>query len=125
LLETDVVDVPTAYLDIAGDALAYQVFGQGPDLTFVLGLSTHVDLRWSIGSVRANLEALGSFARVISFDRRGTGASERLSPDRLPTWEDWADDLRHVLDAVGSTRTWLLAALDGGPYALIFAAADR
>jgi class 3 adenylate cyclase len=60
---------------------------------------------------------------VISFDRRGTGASERLSTDRLPTWEDWADDLRHVLDAVGSTRTWLLAAVDGGPYALIFAAA--
>ncbi|HKA82601.1 MAG TPA: alpha/beta fold hydrolase [Acidimicrobiales bacterium] len=113
----------TQYLDVDGDAVAYQVFGQGPDLTFVLGLSSHVDLRWSVGSVRRNLEALGSFARVISFDRRGTGASERLSTDRLPTWEDWADDLRHVLDSVGSTRTWLLAALDGGPYALIFAAA--
>jgi class 3 adenylate cyclase len=117
------VGVRTEYLDIGGDALAYQVFGQGPDLTFVLGLSSHVDLRWSIGSVRTNLDALGSLARVISFDRRGTGASERLSTDRLPTWEDWADDLRHVLNAVGSTRTWLLAALDGGPYALIFAAA--
>ena len=121
--QTQVVGVRTEYLDIGGDALAYQVFGQGPDLTFVLGLSSHVDLRWSIGSVRTNLDALGSLARVISFDRRGTGASERLSTDRLPTWEDWADDLHHVLNAVGSTRTWLLAALDGGPYALIFAAA--
>jgi pimeloyl-ACP methyl ester carboxylesterase len=117
------VGVRTEYLDIGGDALAYQVFGQGPGLTFVLGLSSHVDLRWSIGSVRTNLDVLGSLARVISFDRRGTGASERLSTDRLPTWEDWADDLRHVLNAVGSTRTWLLAALDGGPYALMFAAA--
>ena len=115
--------VPTRYLDIDGDALAYQAFGQGPDLTFVLGLSTHVDLRWTIPSVREMLETLGSSTRIISFDRRGTGASERLSTDRLPTWEDWADDLRHVLDAVGSTRTWLLATLDGGPYALIFAAA--
>jgi class 3 adenylate cyclase len=117
------VGVRTEYLDIGGDALAYQVFGQGPDLTFVLGLSSHVDLRWSIGSVRTNLDLFGSLARVIAFDRRGTGASERLSTDRLPTWEDWADDLRHVLNAVGSTRTWLLAALDGGPYALMFAAA--
>jgi class 3 adenylate cyclase len=117
------VGARTGYLDVSGDALAYQVFGQGPDLTFVLGLSSHVDLRWSIPSVRTTLDTVGSFARVIGFDRRGTGASERLSTDRLPTWEDWADDLRHVLNAVGSTRTWLLATLDGGPYALTFAAA--
>ena len=113
----------TEYLDVDGAAVAYQVFGEGPDLTFVLGLGSHVDLRWSIPSVRFNLEMLGAATRVIAFDRRGMGASERLSVDRLPTWEDWADDLRHVLDAVGSTHTWLLAATDGGPYAMAFAAA--
>jgi pimeloyl-ACP methyl ester carboxylesterase len=117
------VGARTEYLDVGGGAVAYQVFGQGPDLTFVLGLGSHVDLRWSIPSVRANLETLGAVTRVIGFDCRGMGASERLSPDRLPTWEDWADDLRQVLDAVGSTRTWIQAASDGGPYALAFAAA--
>lgn len=108
---------------MSGDALAYQVTGQGPDLTTVLGLSSHVDLRWTVPSIRLTLEALASQVRLITFDRRGTGASERIGRDRTPTWDDWVADLGRVLNAVGSTRSWLLGSLDGGPYAMAFAAA--
>jgi class 3 adenylate cyclase len=116
------VRASTRYLDLSGDALAYQVVGQGPDLTTVLGLSSHVDLRWSVPSTRRTLEALAACARLITFDRRGAGASGRLGRERTPSWDDWVDDLSHVLDATGSTHSWLLGSLDGGPYALRFAA---
>ena len=65
---------------------------------------------------------LASFSRLILFDRRGTGASDGLARNAMPAWEEWADDLRAVLDAAGSERTAILAALDAGPIAIMFAA---
>ena len=68
------------------------------------------------------LHALASFSRLIYFDRRGTGASDALTPNAMPAWEEWADDLGAVLDAAGSDRTAIIAALDAGPIAMMFAA---
>ena len=59
---------------------------------------------------------------MIFFDRRGTGASDGLARNAMPAWEEWADDLRAVLDAAGSERTAIFAALDAGPIAMMFAA---
>ncbi len=59
---------------------------------------------------------------VIFFDRRGTGASDGLAGNAMPAWEEWADDLQAVLDAVGSERTAIYAPLDAGPIAMLFAA---
>jgi class 3 adenylate cyclase len=68
------------------------------------------------------LHRLGAQARVIMFDRRGMGSSERASAEPLPGWEQWADDARAVLDAAGSERAVLFGLSDGGPIALFFAA---
>jgi class 3 adenylate cyclase len=68
----------------------------------------------------AFLERLASFSRLILFDRRGTGASDAVPDTAMPTWEDWADDVRAVLDAAGSDRTVVLAENDGGPAGLLF-----
>jgi class 3 adenylate cyclase len=70
----------------------------------------------------ARLERLATFSRVIFFDRRGTGASDRLSLDELPTWEDWADDISAVLDAAGSARAAVCADRDAALLAATFAA---
>jgi pimeloyl-ACP methyl ester carboxylesterase len=68
------------------------------------------------------LERLASFSRLIMFDRRGAGASDPVPVDALPTWEEWTDDLRTVLDAVGSQRAAIYAERDAGPVGMIFAA---
>ena len=70
----------------------------------------------------AFLERLASFSRLILFDRRGTGASDAVPDHAMPTWEEWADDVRAVLDAAGSERTVVLAETDGGATGLLFAA---
>jgi class 3 adenylate cyclase len=105
--------------------IAYQVIGDGPiDLVYMSGGTSHVDVRWESPSFTRFLERLASFSRVITFDRRGTGASDPVPPESLPTWEDWADDLRTVLDSVGAQRPAIFANLDGGPVAMIFAATN-
>lgn len=114
----------THYVDADGAQLAYQVVGDGDiDLVYVNGLTTHLDLRWESPHFSRFLERLSSFGRVISFDRRGLGLSDPLPPDVLvPTWEEWAEDLRVVLDAVDSTTAAVFAAVDAGPMAMVFAA---
>ena len=114
----------THYVDADGTQLAYQVVGGGDiDLVYVNGLATQLDMRWESPQFRRFLERLASFARVISFDRRGTGLSDPLPPDVVvPTWEEWAEDLRLVLDAVESTSAVVMAAVDAGPMAMVFAA---
>jgi pimeloyl-ACP methyl ester carboxylesterase len=114
----------TRYLDAGGAQLAYQVVGEGEiDLVYVNGLATQLDLRWESPHFRRFLDRLASFARVISFDRRGTGLSDPLPADiAAPTWEEWAEDLRLVLDAVGSTSAVVFAAVDAGAMAMVFAA---
>lgn len=113
----------TKFTKLGNDRIGYQVLGEGPvDLIFLTGMSSHVDLRWEEPLNEYFLHRLASFARLILFDRRGTGVSDPVPSDHLPTWEEWADDMRVVLDAVGSERTAIMAWLDGGPMAMLFAA---
>jgi class 3 adenylate cyclase len=97
------------------------VFGEGDiDLVLIYGLSGHIELVWEHESPRRWLEALGSFARVIQFDRRGTGLSDRVTD--VPPLEQRMDDVRAVMDAAGSERAALLALSEGAPMGLLFAA---
>jgi class 3 adenylate cyclase len=103
--------------------VAYQVFGEGAqDLVYFYGSAAHIDMYWDAPASRPFLVRLASFARVIMFNRRGTGASQGAPSDATPSWEDWADDLLAVLDAAGSERTAVFATQDGGPIAILFAA---
>ena len=112
----------TRYVDVGGAEVAYQIVGQGPpDLVWVSGFG-HVDLRWEDAGAVASLERLASFSRLILFHRRGAGASDAIPDSAMPTWEEWADDLRAVLDAAGSERTVVFAENDGGPVGLLFTA---
>jgi class 3 adenylate cyclase/alpha-beta hydrolase superfamily lysophospholipase len=106
----------------SGDVnIAYQVVGEGPlDLVLVLGFATHVEVLWELPEYARFIERLTSFARVIVFDKRGMGLSDR--PSVLSTFEQQHDDVRAVLDAVGSKRPALLGFTEGGPMCLLFAA---
>ena len=101
--------------------IAYQVVGEGPiDLVFVHAFVSHVELFWELPSFERFVRELSSWARVILFDKRGVGLSDRLSV--IPTIEARMDDLRAVLDAVGSERTLVAGNYDGGALAAMFAA---
>ena len=102
--------------------MAYQIVGEGPlDLVYHHGLC-HLDLQWDVAPEAAFNERLASFSRLILFDRRGTGASERGPRDFVPTWEEWSEDLRAVLDAAGSESAAIFAEGEAGPTAILFAA---
>ena len=107
-----------------GDAdIAYQVLGDGPpDLVLFGALGYHVELNWLIPDLADILTRLASFSRLIIFDRRGTGASDGVSRSAIPTWEDFAEDATAVLDAVGSDSAAVLATIETGPMAILFAA---
>jgi class 3 adenylate cyclase len=113
----------TRFAKLGNDRVGYQVLGQGPiDLVFLTGMSSHVDLRWEEPLNEYFLHRLASFSRLILFDRRGAGVSDAVPFDHLPTWEEWADDMRVVLDTVASERAAVMAWFDGGPMAMLFAA---
>jgi class 3 adenylate cyclase len=106
-----------------GDAdVAYQVFGEGPDLLLIWGLGSHVEYGWESPIEARYRRRLGSFARVIMLDRRGSGASDGVTRGAIPTWEDWTEDLLAVVDEVGSTKVSVLAEVDAGPIGILFAA---
>lgn len=114
----------TCYVDVDGSDVAYQVLGHGDiDLVWAAGSFTHVDVWWDNPETAETFYDLASFSRLVLFDRRGVGASDRFAGGGLPTWLDWADDLVAVLDAVNSTRAVLFAVMDAGPPALLVAAA--
>src|SRR5579862_9719601 len=102
--------------------LAYQVLGHGPDLVFVPGWVSNVELWWEDPSWRVFLERLASFSRLIIFDKRGTGLSDRVSAGAMPSLEERIDDVRAVMDAVGSTSAFVIGLSEGGPMAILFAA---
>jgi class 3 adenylate cyclase len=113
----------TRYTSLGEADIAYQVLGEGPlDLVYANGLTEHIDMQWDHPLMARFLERLASFSRLIMFDRRGAGASDPVPLDALPTWEEWTDDLRAVLDAVGSERAAIYAELDAGAVGTIFAA---
>ncbi len=100
--------------------LAYQVLGDGPlDLVFVAGAITNLDVLWEMSDYRRACERLASFSRLILFDKRGMGLSDRV---RVGTLEERMDDVRAILDAVGSKTTVLMGVSEGGPMSILFAA---
>ena len=101
--------------------VAYQVLGDGPvDLVYVQGAFTHLDVMWEWPGFRRFCEQLASFTRLIWFDKRGMGLSDRVQAGTL---EERVDDVRAVMDAAGSGRAVLLGASEGGPLSMLFAAA--
>ena len=113
----------TKYAKSGGVHIAYQVVGDGPfDLVFVSGWVSHIELYWEIPEVAEFFRRLASFSRLILFDKRGTGMSDRVSSAELPTLEQRMDDVRAVMDAVGSERAVLMGLSEGGPMNILFAA---
>jgi len=106
----------------SGDVnIAYQVVGDGPvDLVLVLGWVSHLKYVWELPAMADFLERLASFSRLILFDKRGCGMSDRVHP--LPTLEQRMDDVRAVLDAVGSERATVFGISEGGVMSALFAA---
>ena len=113
---------PQTHYARTGDAhIAYQVYGEGPiDLALVPGFVSNVEHYWEMPNVPEMFERVASFARLILFDKRGTGLSDPVVG--VPTLEERMDDLKAVLDAVGSERTALWGVSEGGPMSLMFAA---
>jgi len=106
-----------------GVHIGYQVVGEGPvDIVFVMGWTSNIDLMWAEPSLARFLNRLASFSRLILFDKRGMGLSDRVSEDRLPSLEVRMDDARAVMDAVGSERAVVFGVSEGGPMASLFAA---
>ncbi len=101
--------------------IAYQVFGAGPrDLVVVPGWITNIDVFWEEPALARFMTRLASFARVIMFDKRGTGLSDRVAD--LPNLETRMDDARAVMDAVGSERAAMMGYSEGGPMCALFSA---
>ena len=103
--------------------IAYQVTGDGPrDLVYVPGWVSNIERMWEEPAMAHFLERLASFSRLVLFDKRGTGLSDRVSNTELPTLEQRMDDVRAVLEAVGSERAALFGHSEGGNMCVLFAA---
>lgn len=107
----------------SGDVhIAYRVVGEGPiDLVYVQGAYTHLDVEWELPAYRRYCERLAEFTRLILFDKRGMGMSDRV-PGATPL-DVRMDDIRAVMDAVGSDSAAIMGESEGGPLAMLFAAA--
>ncbi len=106
-----------------GVSIAYQVLGDGPrDLVWVPGWVSHLEAAWEEPTLARFFERLASFSRLILFDKRGTGMSDRGSVSELPTLETRMSDVLAVCDAVGSDRAALLGVSEGAPMCALFAA---
>ena len=108
----------------SGDVnIAYQVIGDGPiDLLFVMGWVSHLEYFWAEPRFSRFLRRLASFSRLILFDKRGTGLSDRVPLNELPSLEQRMDDVRAVLDAVHSEHSVLCGHSEGGPLSCLYAA---
>src|SRR5262245_48373646 len=102
----DTKGLPETRYTKSGDYnVAYQVIGEGDlDLLWVAGYVSNVELAWEEPLLAHYLSRLASFSRLITFDKRGTGLSDRVPRDQLPSLEERMDDLLAVLEAVGSRR---------------------
>jgi pimeloyl-ACP methyl ester carboxylesterase len=113
----------TRYAQSGDVNIAYQVIGEGPiDLVFVMGWISNIDEFWTEPSFARFLNRLASFSRLIVFDKRGTGLSDRVDEKQLPTIEQRMDDVRAVMDAAGSKKAALFGISEGGPMSIVFAA---
>ncbi|MGB7860357.1 MAG: adenylate/guanylate cyclase domain-containing protein [Acidimicrobiia bacterium] len=109
------------YAHTGGGSIAYQVFGEGPtDIVVTPGFVSHLDLQWTMPSYTRFFEMLSSFARVIIFDKRGTGLSDPT--DDAVRFDQRAEDIVAVMDAADSERAVLMGVSEGGPLSILFAA---
>jgi DNA-binding winged helix-turn-helix (wHTH) protein/pimeloyl-ACP methyl ester carboxylesterase len=120
----ELMRVPETRYARSGDVnIAYQVLGDAPlDLVFVMGWVSHLEYFWREPSFARFLRRLASFSRLILFDKRGTGLSDRVPVNELPTLEQRMDDVRAVLESAGSERAALIGVSEGGPMSALFAA---
>jgi pimeloyl-ACP methyl ester carboxylesterase len=116
--------VPTTRYAKSGELnIAYQIVGDGPiDLLFAAGWISNVELGWEDPAIAGFYERLAAFSRLILFDKRGTGLSDHVSDEHPPTLEERTDDIRAVLDAVGSERAAVFGVSEGGNMSVVFAA---
>jgi pimeloyl-ACP methyl ester carboxylesterase len=115
------VQPETRYADSGGVNIAYQVLGDGPgDLVFVMGWVSNIEVFWEEPTLARFLTRLASFSRLILFDKRGTGLSDRVTD--MPSLEVRMDDVRAVMDAVASERAALFGVSEGGPMSALFSA---
>ena len=120
---TSILRPETYYVRNGNVNIAYQVVGDGPvDIVFVMGWVSHLEYFWKHHLFASFLEKLASFSRLILFDKRGTGLSDRVPINELPTLEQRMEDVHTVMDAVGSERAVLVGVSEGGPMCSLFAA---
>lgn len=113
----------TRYADTGDGFVAYQQFGKGPiDVVYVHSMDSNAIAMWDHPAVVRYFERLESFSRVLYFDGRGSGASDPVPMSKLPTFDSWADDIRHAMDAAQVRRAVLIGDAEGGPMAMMFAA---
>ena len=111
----------TRYARSGEVSIAYQVTGDGPfDVVYVTPMASHVELAWTVPAIAAYFRSIASFCRLIRFDKRGTGMSDRVSG--VPSLETRMDDVRAVMDAAGSECAALIGQSEGGPMSILFAA---
>ncbi len=118
------METPETRYAAVGDAdVAYQVVGEGSiELLYCYGLGSNIEVAWEVPRNAEFLTGLAAFSRLIYFDRRGTGASDGVSFKAMPTWEEWTEDIAAVLDSAGLKQTAILATLEAGPIAILYAA---
>ena len=117
-------DAPeTRYVDTGEGFVGYQVFGKGDlPVVFFSSPDSNVEAMWEHPAVRAYFDRLGRFSKIVYFSPRGAGASDPLPAAAAPTFDYWADDARHVMDAAGMERAAIIGDAEGVPMALLFAA---
>ncbi len=115
--------VETRYARSGTVRIAYQAIGHGAfDLVFVPGFISNLEIHWEEPGYAKLLNRFAAFSRLIQFDKRGTGLSDRVDPGALPDLETRMDDVRAVMDATGSGRAALFGASEGAPMSILFAA---
>ena len=115
------MDVDVHYARSGELQIAYATFGDGPvDLVFVPGFVSHLENWWEANASTSFFRRLASFSRLIMFDKRGTGMSDHFAG--VPTLEERIDDVRAVMDAVGSTSAFFCGLSEGGPMSVLYAA---
>ncbi|MEV4702416.1 alpha/beta fold hydrolase [Actinoplanes sp. NPDC049316] len=113
---------PTRYVVNDDASIAYQCFGDGPNLVLIEGFATNVEVQWEHPAIARFLLGLGTFCRVAVMDKRGTGLSERLGRGEAPPLDQRADDVRAVMDAAGMDRATVFGSSEGGSLSILLAA---
>ena len=113
----------TKYARSPNGAIGYQVFGEGPvDLVFVTQWGTNIDNYWDEPSAARYLDRLASFSRVILFDKLGTGVSDHVPIDNMPSVDQWIGDILVVMEVAGSEQAVIVGDTEGASLAIMFAA---